>query len=168
MLPHIFDKLANLRYYSINYMTNREAEQVLEVDRHNPKIMRSLRRAPRYRKVGKVQITIARGQEQITTRFTDGRLETTDIAKRGDGIVTNPGGEQYIIDPTEMTVTYSLKRGQRKPQPGETRTYVDKGQIRSRRNPYKRKITMMASWGYMQNGGADAMLADTYNPKKEN
>ncbi len=46
-------------------------------------------------------------QEQIATITRDG-LETVNTANPGDYIVTNPGGEQYVITPDRVTELYHV------------------------------------------------------------
>jgi hypothetical protein len=127
-----------------------------EVDRHDPQIIEALKNAPVYKKKGKVQIEVAQGGEVVKTILADGSEETVNTAKEGQHIVTNPGGERYIIDADLSSKRYSPTE-----EPG---VYEAKGYCVAIDNPYNQPIEMMASWGEMQRGANDCKLADTYNP----
>ncbi len=88
--------------------------------------------------------------------MADGTSETRNTAKIGDAIITNPGGEQYIIDSTKFARRYEAKEG-------EEGTFKARGYCKAIDNPYQAPITMMASWGEMQNGQADCKIADTFD-----
>ena len=129
----------------------------LTVDRHDPQVMNGLANAQLYRKQGEVRAEMADGGEVVVTKLADGSHETRNTAKPGDIIVTNPGGEQYIIDSVKFNKRYEPKSG----HPG---VYVAKGYCRAIDNPWHQPITMLASWGEMQNGQSDCKIADTYDP----
>lgn len=134
----------------------RESQQPVEVDRHDEKILTGLETAPVYRKQGEVKAVIAQGGEIVITKLADGSTETKNTAKTGDAIITNPGGEQYIIDEVKFNKRYEAK-------PGEEGVYLAKGHCKAISNPWGQPITMMASWGEMQNGQADCKIADTFD-----
>lgn len=46
------------------------------------------------------------GSEAIETILADGTRETTNTANAGDWIVTNPGGEQYIVPSAKFPKKY--------------------------------------------------------------
>lgn len=143
--------------------TPRDAEtgQAIEVDRHDERIMQGLAEAPIYKKQGEVRASIAQGGEVVVTKLADGSTETRNTANPGDAIITNPGGEQYIIDAVKFGKRYEPKLGENgKPEKG---IFSAKGYCRAIDNPWGQPITMMASWGEMQNGARDAKIADTYD-----
>lgn len=133
-----------------------ETGQPLEVNRHDARIMQGLEEAPIYMKQGEVKADIAQGGEVVVTKLADGSTETRNTANKGDAIVTNPGGERYIIDAVQFGKRY-------KPKVGEDGVFSAKGCCRAIDNPFGSPITMMASWGEMQNGARDAIIADTYD-----
>lgn len=138
-----------------------EDEQPLGVDRHDPRIMKGLVDAPIYKKQGEVRAIIAQGGEVVVTRLADGSTETRNTANPGDAIITNPGGEQYIIDAAKFGKRYEPKLGEDgKPDEG---VFSAKGYCKAIDNLWGQPITMMASWGEMQNGAKDAKIADTYD-----
>lgn len=138
-------------------INNREETQnPVEIDRHDPRIMEGLGNAPVYRKQGEVKAAIAQGGEIVVTKLADGSTETQNTAKPGDAIVTNPGGEQYVIKADTFGKRYEAK-------PGEEGVFIATGHCRAIDNPWGQPITMLASWGEMQNGRADCVIADTYD-----
>lgn len=137
-----------------------EGQKPLEVDRHDERIMSGLEEAPVYKKQGEVNATIAKGGEVVVTKLADGSTETRNTANEGDAIITNPGGEQYIIGADKFGKRYEPKMGEDgKPVDG---VFSAKGYCKAIDNPFGSPITMMASWGEMQNGARDAKIADTY------
>ena len=50
-----------------------------------------------YAKFARIQAIEAVGGEVIETILADGTKETSNTANAGDWIVTNPGGEKYIV-----------------------------------------------------------------------
>lgn len=138
-----------------------EGQPVKTVDRHDPKIMEGLEEAPIYKKQGEVKATFAQGGEVVVTKLADGTEETRNTAKQGDAIITNPGGEQYIIGAEKFGNRYEPKVGEDgNPVPG---VFSAKGYCRAIDNPFGNPITMMASWGEMQNGARDVKIADVYD-----
>lgn len=132
-----------------------EGNQV-EIDRHDPIIMEGLEKAPVYRKQGEVRATIAQGNEVVVTKLADGTTETSNTAKPGDAIVTNPGGEQYIIGAEKFSKRYE-------PKEGDEGVFFATGYCKAIDNPWRQSITMLASWGEMQNGQPDCKIADAYD-----
>lgn len=53
--------------------------------------------------IGAVQASV---ETPITTVLSDGHIETTNTAKPGDFIVTNPSGEQYVINEEKFKSKY--------------------------------------------------------------
>jgi len=133
-----------------------EGLAVLTVDRHDQIIMEGLAKAPVYKKQGEVRAVIAQGGEVVITKLADGTTETRNTANPGDAIITNPGGEQYIIDAKKFGKRYE-------PKEGEEGVYSAKGYCRAIDNPWGQAITMKASWGEMQNGQRDCKIADAYD-----
>lgn len=137
-------------------------QEVLQVDRHDPRIMRPLQRGPIYRKFGEIGIRIAEADEVVPTDLADGTHETSNTAHRGEAVITNPGGERYVW--TQKTLRERHPELAESLQPGESTSVPAKGQIRAIRNPYGRKVAITASWGEQQTGDADARFAATYTP----
>lgn len=48
-------------------------------------------------KTAKVTARTATEGERVDTIMKNGLVETTNTAKAGDYVVTNPGGEQYLV-----------------------------------------------------------------------
>lgn len=122
------------------------------VDRKAPEIATALLAAPLFKKQGQVSARPAVTGEEIVTVLADGTLETRNTAKEGDWIVTNPSGEQYIIPGKKFSFRYEAT--------GESGVYAAKGHCRAIRNPFGEPIEIMASWGELQTGGEECMIAD--------
>lgn len=99
--------------------------------------------------------------EIITTALADGTIETINTADENMVIITNPGGEEYIIDADKFTRRY---------EPTDTEGfYHETGMVRAVRNPTGDKFQVIAPWGKLQFGGPHAIIAvafDPYNPEE--
>jgi len=76
----------------------------------------SFEKANIFKKIAEVKARPAKPNECVFT-IAEGILETKNVAKFGDYIVTNPSGEEYIISGEELHHRYHLK-------PGTSNTYV--------------------------------------------
>lgn len=76
------------------------------VERKSPEIMNALTEAPICKKQGRVEARPATPGEEITTTLEGGAKETVNKAGEGDWIMTNPGGEQYIISEKKFLGRY--------------------------------------------------------------
>jgi len=133
-------------------------KEVLEVDLSTEEYTKMLAEAPIFAKKGKVEARQAAEQEEVSTVLADGTVETVNVAEPGDIIVTNPGGEKYILKPDKFN-----KRYQATDVEG---VYLAKGMARAINNPTGQPIQIMAPWGEVQNGGADCMVATVYDAAK--
>ena len=127
-----------------------------ELDLQTGEWTRALAKAPIYRKFGKVRAEVAQGGESLQTILADGTVETTNIANPGDIIVTNPGGERYIIGASNFNLRYEAT--------DENGVFRAKGKARIVPNPTGRPIKIVAPWGEEQFGGPDALIATVYDP----
>ena len=59
-----------------------------------------------YAKFARVQATQALEETPIVTILQDDTKETTNTAMPGDWIVTNPGGEQYVVSEEKFSKKY--------------------------------------------------------------
>ena len=59
-----------------------------------------------YAKFARIQAIEAVGGEVIETILADGTKETSNTANAGDWIVTNPGGEKYIVPAAKFPKKY--------------------------------------------------------------
>lgn len=97
-----------------------------------------------YAKYARIQAVEAKGGEHIMTKLTDGTVEVSDhVAKAGEWIVTNPGGEQYVVESAKFAKKY------------EKAAELGDGWFKPKGAPQKfRKIkydmTIRASWGEEQ------------------
>ena len=67
--------------------------------------------APFYKKVATVTARPAVDGEKIVTIMADGHDETKNTAKKGDYLVTNPSGEQYLVPGDKFLTKYQLVEG---------------------------------------------------------
>ncbi len=123
-----------------------------KVDRKSPEIMEALKNAPIYKKFGEVKARQAVAGEKITTILESGQKETENTANEGDFIVTNPGGEEYIISEKKFLSRYegTDKEG----------IYGARGFCKAIKNPYGKPVEIIASWGEAQVGDENAFFAD--------
>ena len=118
-------------------------EQLREI-LNNPELTNKLfGEVDTYGKFTRVQAVQAKGGEEIVTVLADGTKETKNIAKAGDWIVTNPGGERYIVDGAKFTKKY------------EAAAELGEGWFKPKGAPQqfrqiKADMKMMASWGEEQ------------------
>ncbi len=110
-----------------------------------------------YRKTGEVRARRVDVPTKVVTILADGRRETKNVAAPGDYIVTAPGGEQYVVKPDVFAARYKMKRGT-----GDV--YLAHGEIVAVPNPLGRVLHLPMSWGEVQTGLADCMIADVFDP----
>ena len=77
-----------------------EMREVVEIAIKNGASVKS------YAKFARIQAVKALGGEVIETILADGTKETTNTANAGDWIVTNPGGEKYVVDGAKFSKKY--------------------------------------------------------------
>jgi PGDYG protein len=127
------------------------------VNINSPEMTEQFAQSPVFRKSAVVQVTIADGGEVIKTKLANAtHAETDNIANPGDGIVTNPGGEQYIIRAANLDKRYDHIEGD---------TYQAKGMVRAFRNPGIRPVMITAPWGERMRGEPNAWFANVYDPE---
>jgi hypothetical protein len=106
------------------------------------------------KKVAPIQARPALDGEVLCTVMSDGFVETLGIAQTGDWIITNPGGEQYIVsDFTERYEEY----------PGMVGFYVKRKVEQFVYAPYN--LSFSNKWGEdfkVKKGGAIVKSADTF------
>ena len=96
-----------------------------------------------YAKYARVQAVQAKGGEEIVTVLADGTKETKNVAKAGDYILTNPGGEQYIVGADKFAKKY------------EAATELGEGWFKPKGGPQQFRqmrydMTIIAPWGEEQ------------------
>lgn len=139
---------------------NNEPKQTntVELDLKTDEITRQLAEAPVFAKKGIVRMRKAVPGETVATIMEDGRIETSNAAGENDVIITNPGGEEYIISADKAAKRYEPTE--------EEGVYRATGMCRAFKNPTGSEIQIMAPWGEPQYGGPDCMIATTFNPDK--
>lgn len=124
-----------------------------KIDRKSADVLAALAVAPVFKKQGTVKARQAAEGEQVATVMASGHTETTNTAKAGDWVVTNPNGEQYVIGSEKFESRYEATE--------ESGVYAARGYCRAIENPFGYSIEIMASWGSPQSGDEKCMIADT-------
>ncbi|MES2007094.1 MAG: hypothetical protein V4436_03225 [Patescibacteria group bacterium] len=110
----------------------------------------ALAAAPIFKKQGTVRARPAVANEQIVTKLASGQEETTTTAKDGEWVVTNPGGEQYMVRGDKFDSRYEPT--------AEAGVYQAKGFCRAIVNPFGFPIAIDTSWGE-QKGDEHCLVA---------
>lgn len=111
-----------------------------------------------YRKGAVVFAEQATGAIQVNTTLENGLSEAENTTEPGDWIVTNPGGEKYILKPKKFASRY---------EPTETPgKYKARGIARAISNPVDGMIATIAPWGGEMLGDKDALLLAVFEPEK--
>ena len=96
--------------------------------------------APWYKKVSRITARLAFEGETVVTVMRDGHAETTNTASDGDYVVTNPGGEEYVVPKEKFLAKYKLVEGnQYAPIAGPVRVIF-----------VTTNVVFIASWGEEQ------------------
>lgn len=140
--------------------------EVLKLDLNSPEMTELftkaevfyLAEAGKYGKTGEVLAREAVPGEQVTTVLEDGTVETTNTAGEKQVVITNPSGEQYIIDAEKFMQRYQST--------DQESVFRAKGAVRAFRNQTGRPIEISAPWGEPQLGDESCILATPYNPEK--
>jgi hypothetical protein len=130
-----------------------ESKRYERIDRKSTEILAALAEAPVFRKQGEVHARRALAGEKITTVLANGMIETVNTAHEGDWIVTNVSGEEYIPPAENFNHRYA-------PTDREG-IYKCEGFCRAIQNPFGKPIEILASWGEIERGTEDCMIADT-------
>lgn len=126
-----------------------------ELDLSTPEWTRLLSEAPIFAKKGFVEARPAIPGEAIETILADGTVETDNTALEGDSVITNPGGEEYIIPADRFAQRYEPTE-----KPG---IYKAIGLVRAIKNPTGHSIKIQTSWGE-QVGEADCWITAAVDP----
>lgn len=136
------------------------APSVRQVDLKSPEMTERFLAAPVFQKKAIVTVDTAKGGEEITTFRPDGSVETVNIAKPADKIITNPPrdgrpGERYITTAENLSKRYDDIGGGR---------YRAKGVLRAVRNPYGQDVEIVAPWGERMSGEPDCWFVAQVDP----
>ena len=126
------------------------------VDLSTEEYTQKLKEAPVYAKFGTVEAKIADKQEVVETKLTDGTVETTNTAEVGDAIITNPGGERYVVRADKFAKKYEAT--------DQEGVYRATGISRAIENPEGVDIQITAPWGETQIGKADCLVMTMFDP----
>lgn len=139
----------------------------IRLDLSTPDYTAKLAEAPIYRKKSPVRVRFAYEGEPVSTVLADGTRETTNRARAGQIIITNPGGEQYIYRAAEPDIAVARADFERNYHPtAEPDMYRSSGKVRAIPNDTGRPIEIMAPWGEPMYTGVDGKIAVPFDPKK--
>lgn len=123
-----------------------------KIDMQDPDISARFAKAPIFRKNVFVDIEEVPVGTRIVTTLANGHQETTKVADEDRRwLVTNPGGEQYLISREKVETRYDHLGGTR---------YAARGRIRAFANPYGHAVTIDAPWGTEQYGDRNVVFAE--------
>jgi PGDYG protein len=130
------------------------------IERKSPEIILAIQTASVYKKQGQVKARLALEGEEVETIMASGHKETSNVAKAGQWIVTNPSGESYIISSDKFNSRYDTTE--------VTGVFSAKGYCKAIKNPIGVDIEIFASWGEPQYGDENCFLADTCDQNGNN
>lgn len=122
----------------------------VEVDVQSSDFTEKLQAAEIYAKKAKVRAEYATEGVPIETILGDGTVETKNVTKEGDVIITNPGGEQYIMRQEDFFKRYEAT--------DEDGVYRSTDMIRAVPNNTGTSIEIMAPWGEKMHGEPDCLI----------
>lgn len=123
---------------------------MIHVDLHTDEMSKAFVAAPMYEKNVTIQATEVTSLTDVVTVLRSGFVETTVVAKPGEYIVRNPGGEEYVLPADKFWARYDHVEGD---------IYKAKGLIRAFKNHTGDHVTIVAPWGEEQYGEPDCFFA---------
>lgn len=139
----------------------------VKLDIASPEITAELAQAPIFKKSTMVEAEKVETEREVRTVLKDGTEETVNIAKPGDYVVTNPGGEQYVMSAEDFDKRYFAYEGSGWSNI-ESNVYQAKGSVRAIQNPTGQPITITAPWGEEQHWDERCYVVSTYDPADPN
>lgn len=134
-----------------------DKEKTMELDLSTDEFTAQFAAAPVYRKSAVVNARPAVPGEQVVTTLADGTVETTVTCDGGEIVITNPGGELYVVGGEKFAKRYAPL--------GDGR-FQARGMVRAVINPAGGDVTVIAPWGEEQHGGPACMFAVIYDPEE--
>lgn len=125
------------------------------LDLSTPAWSNTLAQAPVFVKSATVAARPARPGEVVTTTLADGTVETSNAAEEGDVLVTNPGGESYLVKGDVFRSRYRATQ-----TPG---VFQARGMVRAVRNPTGGPVTITAPWGEDMTGDENCWIVEAVN-----
>lgn len=125
----------------------------MKIDMHGREgITRRFASAPIYVKHVTVKIEEVPVGTEVVTTLANGHHETTLVANEERRfLVTNPGGEQYLISREKRDGRYDHVEGD---------LWAARGRVRAFSNPFRAPVTIDAPWGTEQHGDEDVIFAE--------
>lgn len=132
--------------------------QTIEIDVQSEEYSEKLAAAEVFAKKATVNAEFAEAGIAVETVLADGTVETKNVTKEGDVIITNPGGEQYIVRQEDF-----FKKYQATENDGEYRAV---GMVRAIKNDTGNQIELIAPWGEKMTGDADCYIVSAVDLDK--
>ncbi|MDB5178046.1 MAG: hypothetical protein JWO61_429 [Candidatus Saccharibacteria bacterium] len=143
--------------YDVDQALNEAHENGAEfLDLTSDDFTQAFAEAPVYRKSTIVKARSAEAGEVVVTVTPDGVEEGRNTAGEGDHVVTGANGADFILPAEKFNKLYEATE--------DEGTFQAKGTARIIDNPTGKKIGILAPWGEMQYGDAEAKLAVQYDP----
>jgi hypothetical protein len=133
------------------------APEYEKVDLSTEEYTAKLAEAPVFAKKAEVSAVVAAAGQEVRTVLANGTEETVNYTEEGDVIVTNPGGEQYILKSDNFTKRYEAT--------AQEGIYRAKGMARAFKNDTGAPIEIMAPWGEPQFGDENCLIATVFDPE---
>lgn len=93
---------------------------------------------------------------EVIETMIDGRLETRKEAGNDEMLISNPGGELYVVPGKTFRSKYALLEDNS--SEGEWQTFQAKGEIWAVQNPFGSSIEIQAPWGEPMYGDESCWL----------
>jgi L-2-hydroxyglutarate oxidase LhgO len=94
-----------------------------------------------------------REEAEYVETIVEGVKETANDALLGDWVITQPGGESQVLTDTEFNERYEAT--------GAPSVYKSIGFCRAIKNPFNKKIEILAPWNKQQIGDESCYVAIT-------
>lgn len=129
------------------------SEEPLALDVHEKQMDVLFNSSTVYEKKGTINARKSKSGEKVSTVLEDGTIETDNVTKDGDYIVTNPGGEEYILKGENFASRYEKtdKEG----------VWKATGKTQAVNNPTGKPISIVAPWGEKQYGDENCHIANS-------
>jgi PGDYG protein len=127
-----------------------------KIDLLDPVYTEKFLNAPTYIKNTLVNANVAQSRVEIATTLEDGTVETVNFAEPGDIIITNPGGERYVLKPGDFAKQYTVDES--------TGMYRSTDLVKIIQNSTGGPVEILAPWGDRQYGEPDCSFVAPHDP----
>lgn len=117
-----------------------------------------LEASPFFRKTARISAVQASDEETVDTVLSSGHVETSNVASPGDWIVTNPGGERYVIKSEKFQELYEPS--------DEAGVFQAKTRVKAMKNNTGRPLVLTTSWGEQEGDPSCYLVITEGSPLK--